>query len=121
MNTNAIVQWLYQHKLVYNDYTMSLELQQIIKIIQENKAELIKLQQDTSDLKNILHNLENKIDAVESKIQDFEIVFDAAEILEERQEEEENKYNTEWNPYDDEDFSPEDYEDYDAYDEDAGF
>ena len=119
MSTSAIVLWSYQYKLVYNLYTMSLELQKIIQIIQENKAELIKLQKDTSDLKNILHNLETKIDAVESKIQDFEIVFDAAEILEERQEEEENKYNTEWNPYDDEDFQVEDYENYDDDDDDG--
>jgi hypothetical protein len=38
--------------------------------------------------------------------------MDAAEILEEHMEEEENKYNTEWNPYDDEDYEPEDYEQY---------
>jgi len=84
----------------------------IIKSILENQKHLISLQKENKELKRIIRNLERKINLVLDKIQEFEVVLDAAELLEE-QVERQNEYNTEWNPYDDEDFEPEDYEDYD--------
>ena len=54
------------------------------------------------------------------KIQDFEVVFDAAELIEDQiEKQDQSTYNTEWNPYEDEDFEPEDYENYDDDDDDV--
>ena len=72
------------------------------------------------ELKKIIKNLERKINLVLDKIQEFEVVFDAAELIEDQIEKQErSEYNTEWNPYDDEDYEPEDYENYDDDDDDV--
>tara|TARA_R100000005_G_C4931045_1_gene160027 strand:- start:52 stop:357 length:306 start_codon:yes stop_codon:yes gene_type:complete len=96
---------------------MSPDTLKLIKLLQENKKELVKLHKENKEYKRILSSMMQKIDSIESKIQEFEIIFDAADIIEEHKEEEENKYNTEWSPYDDEDFSVEDYSDYDDDDD----
>ena len=93
----------------------------IIKSILENQKYLISLQKENKDIKKTIKILERKIDIIIDKIQDFEVVLDAAEILEERIAEEEIDYGQEWNPYDDEDFRPEEYENYDDDDIDNGY
>ena len=93
----------------------------IMKSILENQKYLISLQKENKDIKKTIKILERKIDIIIDKIQDFEVVLDAAEILEERIAEEEIDYGQEWNPYDDEDFRPEEYENYDDDDIDNGY
>ena len=92
-----------------------------MKSILENQKYLISLQKENKDIKKTIKILERKIDIIIDKIQDFEVVLDAAEILEERIAEEEINYGQEWNPYDDEDFRPEEYENYDDDDIDNGY
>ena len=91
---------------------MSIEFSKLNKTILDNKKELLDLKKENRDLKKILKGMERKINMIFDKIQEFEVVFDAAEIIEDELERQQ-EYNTEWNPYDDEDFEPEDYEDYD--------
>tara|TARA_Y100000401_G_C8145393_1_gene136929 strand:+ start:212 stop:517 length:306 start_codon:yes stop_codon:yes gene_type:complete len=97
---------------------MSTDMLRVIKLLQENKKELLKLHKENKEYKKILSVIQSKIDSIESKIQEFEIIFDAADIIEEHREEEENKYNTEWSPYEDEDFI-EEYNNYDDDDDDV--
>ena len=101
---------------------MSRDIDSIAKEIIKTNKELHqvddRLSKDNSDIKKILKNLEKKIDLVLRKIQEFEVIMDAAEIIEEHMDDENEKYNTEWNPYDDEDYNTEEYENYDADDED---
>jgi archaellum component FlaC len=98
---------------------MDIDNNQINKNILENKKEISSLQKEYKDIKKLLKNIERKINLISDKIQEFEIVFDAAEIIEEEIERQMGDYNTEWSPYDDEDFEPEQYEDYDAGDDDT--
>jgi hypothetical protein len=95
----------------------------ITKAINENHKQLVILQKENKELKKILKTTERKVDLILDKIQEFEVVFDAAELIEEQIEKQNNEseYNSEWSPYDDEDFNPEDYENYDEDDDDSSF
>ena len=86
----------------------------INKALIENQKQLAALQKENKEFKKILKTMERKVDLILDKIQEFEVVFDAAELIEEQIEKQnESDYNSEWSPYDDEDFHPEDYENYD--------
>jgi cell division protein FtsB len=94
------------------------EYSKLSKQISDNSKQLSILEKDNKELKKIIKNLERKINLVLDKIQDFEVVFDAAELIEDQiEKQDKNTYNTEWNPYDDEDFEPEDYENFDDDDD----
>jgi hypothetical protein len=96
------------------------EYSKLSKQLCDNSKQLSILEKDNKELKKNIKNLERKINLVLDKIQEFEIVFDAAELIEDQiDKQEKEKYNTEWNPYDDEDFEPEDYENYDDDDDDV--
>lgn len=97
--------------------SIKMPIDPINKAVIENQKHLISLQKENKELKKILKNIEKKLEIVSDKIQEFDVIFDAAEILEEEMDRQ-DEYNTEWNPYDDEDFKPEDYEDYDDDDGD---
>jgi len=87
------------------------EFSKLNKQLVENSKKLSVLEKDNKELKRIIKNLERKINLVLDKIQEFEVVFDAAELIEDQIEKQE-KYNSEWSPYSDEDYEPEDYEQY---------
>ena len=94
----------------------------INKALIENQKQLAALQKENKEFKKILKTMERKVDLILDKIQEFEVVFDAAELIEEQIEKQnESDYNSEWSPYDDEDFNPEDYENYDEDDDDSSF
>ncbi len=94
----------------------------INKALIENQKQLAALQKENKEFKKILKTMERKVDLILDKIQEFEVVFDAAELIEEQIERQnESEYNSEWSPYDDEDFNPEDYENYDEDDDDSPF
>ena len=96
------------------------EYSKLSKQISDNSKQLSILEKDNKELKKIIKNLERKINLVLDKIQDFEVVFDAAELIEDQiEKQDKNTYNTEWNPYEDEDFEPEDYENFDDDDDDV--
>ena len=96
------------------------EYTKLNKQLVENSKQLSVLEKDNKELKKIIKNLERKINLVLDKIQEFEVVFDAAELIEDQIEKQErSEYNTEWNPYDDEDYEPDDYENYDDDDDDV--
>ena len=96
------------------------EYSKLSKQLSDNSKQLSILEKDNKELKKIIKNLERKINLVLDKIQDFEVVFDAAELIEDQiEKQDKEKYNTEWNPYDDEDFDPENYENYDDDDDDV--
>jgi methyl-accepting chemotaxis protein len=75
---------------------------------------LLENQKSLSDIKNMITKINEEIAELTEKIQEFEIIFDAAEIIEEQAQRDEEIYGKEWNPYDDEDFTPDFYEDYDS-------
>jgi predicted PP-loop superfamily ATPase len=88
---------------------MSRELDKLVKDLQSIE---IKQTKEFSDIKKVLKKMDQKLTQILEKIQEFEIIMDAAEMLEEHMEDR-DEYNTEWNPYDDEDYEPEEYENYD--------
>ena len=96
---------------------MDTDNQKLHKSILDNKKSIQDIQKDNKDIKKILSKIERNLSLLVNKIQEFEIVFDAAEIIEEEIERQMEDYNTDWSPYDDEDFKPEEYEDYDADDD----
>jgi predicted PP-loop superfamily ATPase len=87
---------------------MSRELDKLSKDLQSIE---IKQTKEFSDIKKVLKKMDQKLTQILEKIQEFEIIMDAAEMLEEHMEDR-DEYNTEWNPYDDEDYEPEEYENY---------
>ena len=98
---------------------MDLDNQKLQKSILDNKKSIQDIQKDNRDIKKILSKIERNLSLLVNKIQEFEIVFDAAEIIEEEIERQIEDYNTDWSPYNDEDFQPEEYEDYDTDDDDT--
>jgi DNA repair exonuclease SbcCD ATPase subunit len=103
---------------------MPTENDKIIKLLQGLNKDLAafetKYVKELTDIKKYIKTINLKITEIASKIQEFEILMDAAELLEEHMEEEENKYNTEWDPYSDDDYEPEEYEQYGDDDEELG-
>jgi len=97
---------------------MNNEYQKIIKLLTDSNKALLSISKENKEIKKILSGFESKLEILSAKIEEFEIIMDAAEIIEEHQMEEENMYNTDWNPYDDEDYSPEYYEEYNEEDDD---
>tara|TARA_B100001778_G_C18577646_1_gene625805 strand:+ start:1303 stop:1608 length:306 start_codon:yes stop_codon:yes gene_type:complete len=98
---------------------MDIDNQKLQKSILDNKKSIQDIQKDNRDIKKILSKIERNLSLLVNKIQEFEIVFDAAEIIEEEIERQIEDYNTDWSPYNDEDFQPEEYEDYDTDDDDT--
>lgn len=98
----------------------SSEYTKLNKKFTDIEKEISVLSKDNKEIKKLLKTLERKINMIFDKIQDFEVVFDAAELIEDQiEKQDQSTYNTEWNPYEDEDFEPEDYENYDDDDDDV--
>ena len=96
----------------------SSEYTKLNKKFTDIEKEISVLSKDNKEIKKLLKTLERKINMIFDKIQDFEVVFDAAELIEDQiEKQDQSTYNTEWNPYEDEDFEPEDYENYDDDDD----
>jgi hypothetical protein len=99
---------------------MSKDFDNILKQIAKSNQEIHRvdshLSKDIGDIKRAIKSLDAKMSLLIEKIQQLEVIMDAAEILEEYQDEEQEKYNTEWSPYD-EDYEPEEYDNYDSDDE----
>ena len=89
----------------------SSEYTKLNKKFTDVEKEISVLSKDNKEIKKLLKTLERKINMIFDKIQDFEVEFDAAELIEDQIEKQE-KYNSEWSPYSDEDYEPEDYEQY---------
>lgn len=70
---------------------------------------------EISGIQNTLKGLTRKIDEILAKIQEMEVIMDAAEFLEEHLDAADND-DEEWSPYNEE-YEPEEYEDY-GYDVD---
>jgi len=100
---------------------MDIDNQKLNKSILDNKKSIQDIQKENKDIKKILSKIERNLSLLVNKIQEFEIVFDAAEIIEEEIERQIEDYNTDWSPYSDEDFQPEEYEDYDPDEDTHGF
>lgn len=85
-------------------------LKEIAKISKDIHQMETSHKKDISNIQTALKGLTRKVDEILAKIQEMEVIMDAAEFLEEHLDAADNE-DDEWSPYND-DYEPEDYEDY---------